>query len=254
MSELIASLGSVTGLVLGLLVAVALLFVAPTSRWPRRLLVALLVLYLAASVHGVSRIVSWPLRDGFRPFERADAPPQPFAIVVLGSGAHTVHGRSGRISVLTLVGASRVLEAARLYRVLDGPPIVSSGGRPPGHDMFPESETMKTALVELGVPANSIVLESDSQVTRDEAQFTSRLLGDRGIRSCVLVTSDLHMRRALATFRREGLDARPAIAPDPLASQRPMLSWLPTPQGMDYSREVVHDYVGLAWYWLRGWL
>ena len=57
------------------------------------------------------------------------------------------------------------------------------------------------------------------------------------------------MRRALPTFRREGLNARPAIARDPLDAMRPSLRWLPTPQGMEYSREVVHAYVGLAWYW-----
>jgi uncharacterized SAM-binding protein YcdF (DUF218 family) len=61
------------------------------------------------------------------------------------------------------------------------------------------------------------------------------------------------MRRALASFRHQGLDARPAIARDPLDSQRTWLSFLPTPQGIDYSREVVHDYIGLFWYWVRGW-
>src|SRR5215470_11433360 len=123
MSELIASLGSVTGLVLGLFAAVAWLLAAPSSRWPRRLLMTLLVVYLAASVHSISRIISWPLRRGFHSFERAEAPPPPYAIVVLGSGAHTVHGRSGRISMLTLGGAARVLEAARIFTALDRPLI-----------------------------------------------------------------------------------------------------------------------------------
>jgi len=119
--------------------------------------------------------------------------------------------------------------------------------------MIPESETMKAALVGLGVPAERILLESTSHVTRDEAVLTSRMLGDRGVRSCILVTSDLHMRRALAAFRHEGLDTTPAAARDPLDSQSQWLSWLPTPQGMEYSQEVIHEYVGLAWYWFRGW-
>ena len=62
---------------------------------------------------------------------------------------------------------------------------------------------MKTALVELGVPADRILLESTSQVTHDEAVLTARMLRDLEITSCVLVTSNLHMRRALATFRKE---------------------------------------------------
>ena len=184
-------------------------------------------------MHAIARIVSWPLRQGFHSFEPADAPPGPYAIVLLGAGARTVHGRADRVGVLTLGGASRVLEAARVFRVLNGPLIVSSGGPPPGHNMYPDSETMTTALVQLGVPADRIVLESTSRVTRDEAVLTARLLRDRGIRACILVTSDLHMRRALGAFRREGLDARPAAARDPLDAQRPWLSWLPTEQGME---------------------
>jgi uncharacterized SAM-binding protein YcdF (DUF218 family) len=253
MAELISSLGSVTGLLSGLTVAVIWLLVVPASRWPRRALGALLGVYLALSVHGISRMASWPLRRGFYQFEAADAPRSPFAVVVLGAGARTVHGRSGKLGVLTLGGASRVLEAARVYRVLKGPLVVSSGGPPDGWDMIPESETMRDALVHLGVPAERIVLESESHVTRDEAVLTAHILHDRGINACIVVTSDLHMRRALASFRREGLDARPAVARDPIDSQRAWLSLLPTPQGMDYSREVVHDYIGLLWYWWRGW-
>jgi uncharacterized SAM-binding protein YcdF (DUF218 family) len=253
MSDLIEALGSVTGLVAGLLLGVVWLLASPSSRWPKRWLVTLVVLALAASVHGVSRIASWPLRRGFHAFVASDAPPGPTAVVLLGAGARTVHGRSGKLGVLTLGGASRVLEAARIFRLVDPAWIVSSGGAPAGYDMIPESETMKRALVELDVPAERITLESTSYVTRDEAVLTARLLHALGITSCIVVTSDLHMRRALAAFRHEGLRAVPAVARDPLDSQRPSLSWLPTPQGIAYSQEVVHDYVGLAWYWWRGW-
>src|SRR5438128_12439997 len=102
MSDLIAAFGSVTGLVLGLSIGVAGLAAAPASRWPRRWLAALLLVYLVATVHAVARIASWPLRHGFQSFEKIDAPPAPTAIVVLGAGARTVHGRSEKIGVLTL--------------------------------------------------------------------------------------------------------------------------------------------------------
>jgi len=253
MSTLIATFGSVTSLVLGMLIGVLWLWAAAQSKWPKRWLAAVALISLTATVHGVARIASWPLRHGFQSFEKTDAPPAPTAIVVLGAGARTVHGSGGKIGVLTLGGAAHVLEAARLFRLLDRPWIVSSGGAPAGYDMIPESETMKNALVDLGVPAERIVLESSSRVTRDEAVLTARILHDLGITSCIVVTSDLHMRRALASFRHEGLRAVPAIARDPLDSQRPLLSWLPTTQGMAYSQDVVHEYVGLAWYWWRGW-
>src|SRR5438093_9833537 len=153
MSDLIASLGSVTGLVIGLLAGLVWLFLAPSSKWPKRWLAALLVVALAATTHSIARIASWPLRHSFRSFEKADVPRGPTAIGLLGAGARTVHGHSGRIGVLNLAGAWNVLETARIFRLLDRPWIVSSGGAPAGYDMIPESETMKQALVDLGVPA-----------------------------------------------------------------------------------------------------
>jgi uncharacterized SAM-binding protein YcdF (DUF218 family) len=255
MSELLAVSGSVTGLVLGLLVGVVWLWLVPRSRGARWWLTMLLVAFAAASTHVVSRAASWPLRRGFHSFTIHDAPSPPRAVVVLGAGARTVHGVSGRMGVLTLTGSMRVLEAARVFHLLGGDAwVVSSGGPPAGHDMIPESEVMKVALVELGVPASKILLESASHVTRDEAIYTAEILRARGIASCIVVTSDIHMRRALGAFRRVGLQAMPAIAPSPISMQSPRRSWLPTSQGIEFSQDVLHEYVGLTWYVLRGWI
>ena len=255
MSQVLAAAVSVTGLLLGLLAGVVWLYAAPSSRAPRRWLTAVLVIYLACSVHAIGRIASWPLRRGFHPFSTADVLPGRSAIVLLGAGSRTVHGRgTEKISVLNLAGAARVIEAARVFRTMDSPWIVSSGGPAVGRDTVPESETMKTALIQLGVPADRILLESTSRSTRDQAVLTAAMLRNLGISSFVLVTSDVHMRRALATFRHEGLQPVPAVARDPLDSQWIGLEWLPTQQGMEFAQEIAHEYVGLAWYKVRGWI
>jgi uncharacterized SAM-binding protein YcdF (DUF218 family) len=253
MAAFFSALTSVDGLLVGLAAGVAWLWLATRASAPRWFLTVLLAAYLAASVHGCATFISAPLIRGFHTFAVADAPPAPRAIVLLGAGARTVHGRSQRIGVLTLGGAARVLEAARVFHLVGGP-IVSSGGAPEGRDMIPEAETMRRALLELGVPDSAILLESESKVTRDEAVLTAQILGQRGITSCILVTSDVHMRRALATFRRAGLNVVPAIAENPIAFERLSRTWLPTQQALEFSQEVVHEYVGLIWYRLRGWL
>jgi uncharacterized SAM-binding protein YcdF (DUF218 family) len=174
---------------------------------------------------------------------------------VLGASSRTVHGRgTEKISVLNLAGAARVLEAARVFRTMDSPWLISSGGATAGHDMVPESETMKTALIQLGVPPDRIMLESSSRATHDQAVLTAVMLRGLGIGSIVLVTSEMHMRRAVATFRHEGLQTVPAAARDPLDSQWIGIAWMPTPQGMEFAQEIAHEYVGLAWYKLRGWI
>jgi uncharacterized SAM-binding protein YcdF (DUF218 family) len=255
MSQALASAVSVTGLLVGLLAGVVWLCARPSSRAPRRWLTAVLVIYLGFSVHGIGTITSWPLRRGFSPFSVADVPPGRGAIVLLSAGSRNVHGRDAdKISVLNLAGAARVIEAARVFRTMDSPWLVSSGGAAAGRDMAPESETMKTALIQLGVPADRILLESTSRSTRDQAVLTAAMLRNLGISSFVLVTSDVHMRRALATFRHEGLQPVPAVARDPLDSQWIGLEWLPTQQGMEFAQEIAHEYVGLAWYKVRGWI
>jgi uncharacterized SAM-binding protein YcdF (DUF218 family) len=254
MSELIRALTSIDGLLAGLLLGVVWLWFSSRSRGARWWLTGLLLVYLAASVNGIARVISAPLRRGFHSFAVSDAPPPPRAIVLLGAGARTVHGRAERIGVLTLGGAARVLEAAHVFTVLGGAWIVSSGGPPEGRDMIPESEIMRRALVELGVPDSMILVESESKVTRDEAILSAKILRQRGITSCIVVTSDTHMRRALASFRRIGLNAVPAVAIDPISSERPQRKWVPTQQAVEFSQEVIHEYVGLAWYWMRGWL
>jgi len=254
MSDFLSALLSVDGLLVGLMFGVVWLWSVPRSRAPRWWLTGLLIVYLPASINGIARLASAPLRDGFHTFRINDAPAEPRAIVVLGAGARTVHGYERRIGVMTLVGAARVLEAARVFQLLGGPSVVSSGGAPEGVEMIPESEVMRRGLLELGVPDSRIVLESESKVTREEAIFTAKLLRDRGINSCILVTSDTHMRRALGTFRRAGLNAVPAVALNPIGFASRHRRWVPTQQALEFSQEVLHEYIGLAWYRLRGWL
>ncbi|HJZ75009.1 MAG TPA: YdcF family protein [Vicinamibacterales bacterium] len=253
MSEIISALFSIDGLLIGLACGVVWLWMASQSRAARWALTGLLIVYLSLSVNGVVRVISAPLRQGFHGFSISDAPPAPLAIVVLGAGARTVHGRTQRLGLLTLGGTARVLEAARVFQLLNGASIVSSGGPPEGRDMMPESEVMRRALVELGVPDSMILLESESKSTRDESLLTAQILRQRGITSCIVVTSDTHMRRALGAFRRAGLNAVPAIATDPVSLERPSKRWVPTQQAVEFSQEVIHEYVGLAWYGIRGW-
>ena len=70
----------------------------------------------------------------------------------------------------------------------------------------------------------------------------------------VLVTTDIHMRRALAAFRAVGVDAVPASAANPLASATPLRALMPTTDGLRFTRDVVHEYAGLLEYVGRGWL
>ena len=144
------------------------------------------------------------------------------------------------------MGAARTLEAYRVYRLADDARIVSSGRS--------VAAVMRDTLVGLGVPDSRIVLEDDSRTTHDEAVLIARMLRQLQPRQVVLVTSAVHMRRALATFRAQGIDPVPAIARDPHLSLPLWQKLLPTYHGLEATSDLAHELLGIPYYAVRGWL
>jgi uncharacterized SAM-binding protein YcdF (DUF218 family) len=247
-------ISSAGGFALLSLVAVAWMLARPRSVQARRTVAAIVLVYAAASVRVVPWLLSRPLVFGMHTFTRADAAPGSAAIVLLAAGTFTVHGPYQRLAVLDQESAARVLEAAYVYRLFTSAWIISSGGAPEGSDLEPNAVVMSDALVRLAIPRERILLESTSMTTRDEAVLIGPILRTLHADRVLLVTTDIHMRRALAAFRAAGIDAQPALSRDPLNSQSRLRSFVPTIDGLRFTRNVVHEYAGLVEYGLRGWL
>ena len=123
------------------------------------------------------------------------------AIVALGGGMEPPTSRKPYPDLGS--AADRYWHASRLWRAGRAPEIVVSGGALPWQDArATEADAAVRFLTDLGVPANRILLESVSMDTRQNAQMTEAILRTRGARKVLLVTSALHMRRALARFEQ----------------------------------------------------
>ena len=124
--------------------------------------------------------------------------------------------------------------------VITGGPNGDQPGRSVAH-------VMGDFMVALGVPREAITLEERSQSTRENALMTAPLLRDMpGTK--VLLTSDIHMRRARAAFARAGLQTVPAPVPD---VRKRWNSWV------DRWACIFDVGVGLAkygYYAARGWV
>ena len=96
-------------------------------------------------------------------------------IVVLGGGAH-----------------ERPERAAELFKQHAAPRILVSGAGDAGFN--------RRILIANGVPASAIEIEFKSLTTRENAEFSIKLLRAEKIHSAIVVTSWYHSRRALATF------------------------------------------------------
>jgi uncharacterized SAM-binding protein YcdF (DUF218 family) len=173
------------------------------------------------------------------------------AIVLLGAGMD-VHRSRGRLyGAPTREGSLRVLEAARLYHVLGGVPIIATGGE--GSSQYSESGLMAHQLEQLGVPADRIIKEEQSANTRDHARFVPPLLKRHGLGQFVLVTSQQHIARALAAFRKVGTDPVPST-PDVYVPRGAFLDWyLPSPVALAASERLFYDLIGRLYYKARGW-
>jgi uncharacterized SAM-binding protein YcdF (DUF218 family) len=213
--------------------------------------VALLAFWFLSTPVG-STIIASPLSIGQR---RIDAPDQAAgvqAIVVLSGGARL----SGELTLDQLDGSAlRVLEGARLHKLLGGPVVIVSGGsvgakiRP-----RPEAAAMHAAMVALGVPPSKVVMEDRSQTTRDQAVILRTLLAERHIDRFVLVTSPTHLSRSVAAFRNAGMNPIPAASP--LRSESTRSFWTPIPDwdSLAISDAAIYDGVAWLYYWQRGWL
>ena len=132
-------------------------------------------------------------------------------LVVLG-GSMLVPGTGPRATIgydtyLRTAYAAWMLKTFNFRRV-----VVSGGGG--------LAEGMAKFLIADGVPASSILLESRSQSTSENASYVKQLLQQEGIpiqrSTVVIVTSDYHCWRARFLFRHYGLPVRVMPAPDVL--------------------------------------
>jgi uncharacterized SAM-binding protein YcdF (DUF218 family) len=212
------------------------------------ILLSLAALWLLATP-AVSDALRWSLEKRFPPLAIDDVP-RADAIVALGGGMRPATSRNPYPDLGS--AADRYWHAWRLWRADKAPEIVVSGGALPWREgPGSEAEAAVRFLVDLGVPADRILLESASLDTRQNAEMTEAVLRTRGARRVLLVTSALHMRRALAHFDIPGVDVIPVATDHEVGDDPPgLIRWLPNTDALDGSRRAIKEYLG---YWSIGW-
>lgn len=132
-------------------------------------------------------------------------------------------------------------------------PIVISGGKTEGVQYPSEAEVVSKLINTKKVQITPTILEETSLNTYESAQEVARIASTRNADTVLLVTSDLHMLRALAAFRARGLDP----APIPVFTiNRGALSWsdfLPTMAGQRESFRALYEIMGLLYYSFAGY-
>ncbi len=254
-SKLLGYLAHPMGLI-SLLVVFGLLF--RLLGWARRagflMLLALVVLFLASSPK-VAGFLASSLENQYPPVA-IDRLPQTGIVVMLGG---VLVAPQGPRLETELVGSSdRLLHTSRIFKQGKAARVYLSGGNV-FDGYLPQSESVyaKQLLVEWGVPENNIDTGKNSRTTHQNALETRDYLAKKGwiTKPVILVTSGLHMPRAVETFRFANIRIIPAST-DILVTGRAapaVFDWLPSAAAFSLTTLAVHEIVGIWYYRLRGW-
>ncbi len=227
----------------------------PSSRGAWRLIVGYLVTLYAVSTPVGARVLIAALAHGVTSVSSVQDARGAEAVVVLGGGVQTVSAHGEVLAQLPTAPSLRILEALRLYRLLSPRLVVVSGGIADTRtELRPEAEQMANALLHAGVPADRIALDAEAKTTHDHPRTVGPLLAARHVGRFVIVTSPLHMRRALGVFRAQGYDpvgSASLLQSEQLAS-RPF--FLPNDDSLLLSNQALYEYAAWALYWWRGWV
>lgn len=241
--------------IVGGLLLITILAVRRKPRLARAAAIGAALVLLVSSSQWFSFFLAGHLESRILP----DGPlPAAQAIVVLSSGVQPAIPPQPAI-VMDDATANRLLYAAQLYRQGKAPIVIISGGRVAWlKNVVPMSQSMAEVIELLGVPNSAIIQESDSANTYENAVDVGAILKARHIGRILLVTSAMHMPRALALFKHQGIDT--IAAPCEFLSALPsaggwrarLISLIPDADSLRVTSMAVREFLGFAVYRAAG--
>ena len=174
------------------------------------------------------------------------------AIVVLSSGIRPPDSLRRR-AILDESSTYRCLKGAELYHAGPHCQVVLTGGKVDPSRRGPTlAHAMRDFMLQLNIERDDLLIESDSQSTYDNAVRTSALLRKQSINTVLLVTDATHLNRSIRCFQKQGLKAIPCGCRYRATEfQWSVFSFLPSASAAKSNQIVLHEWMGLAWYWLH---
>lgn len=182
------------------------------------------------------------------PLKISQAPERVDAIIVLGGGV----GESG---IAGQGYEERVQYAVELYKKGYADNVVFSSGYT---FVFKEPVVMKALAISLGVPEEAIILEDRAGSTYKHIKLVENLLSDRKWNSILLVSSPYHMRRVSLVIRKTLPEIKVIYSPIPESWFYSRSSrhgkWIHQKIGAEQIAGILHEYIGIAYYWWKRWI
>ena len=173
--------------------------------------------------------------------------PKADAIVLLGGATSglTHGGDMGNMNE----SADRIITTLKLFKLGKAPLMIVTGGATNGG--VSEASLMRDILELMGIPLEAIILEEKAVDTKQNAEFTAKILHDQQVSKILLVTSAYHMRRAKWIFDRtlgSDVEVIPVASDHQRSIADPILSrWIPSVRDLSRTSFAIKEIVG---YWV----
>jgi len=201
------------------------------------------------SYGAVSDMLARPLEEKYPPIRSFENIQDVKWIVILGGGSGVDPGLplSTYLSEASLV---RLSEGVFIHNRLPQTKLVFSG-RSWVEGITPMTEVMVDTVREWGVKPGDIIVETEAKDTKDHPIYVKEIVGkDRFI----LVTSAAHMPRAMALFRKHGMEPIPAPTDYMVKEREGGLTpgvFFPGAEALEKAGIAIHEYLGMMWGKLR---
>lgn len=181
-----------------------------------------------------------------RPLVISEPPKKADVIIVLGGGV----GESGKAGQGY---EERAEYAVELYKKGYADHIIFSSGY--AH-IFKETLVMKALAASLGVPEKAIILENRPSNTYESALFAKDILYREKWDSALLLSSPYHMLRVSKVFAKMDGGVHISYVPIPRSSFYAHDTTSIFGQKINLSQigGILHEYLGILYYWWNGWI
>ena len=180
-------------------------------------------------------------------------------IVILGSGienealirfmcGHRLWKRLHVPVILTGCGEGGLEKRLLMEMGVDGKDIIEEAG---SRDTFENGRYAKEIIDPQITPVRSSGPTGQAQINADlkmKDQRTYKVIGKRGFKAPILVTSPYHMKRAVFLFEKQGMKVRPfpcKVAIEEDEEGFDILKFLPSASVLEESSRALKEYLGL---------
>ncbi|CAM3699702.1 YdcF family protein [Aquirufa aurantiipilula] len=182
-----------------------------------------------------------------------------WGIVLTGGMVKYADGHPNRISFGSV--SDRMLQTFHLYQQGAIKKILVSGGETSIPNLIvdntQESLNVRKLLIKMGVPSRDIFVENKARNTYENALYSSQMLKNYIKKDTVVViTSALHLRRAVMCFEKQGFNVRPYSADILKKDTQPgiLSNFKPSEKSLENFFHLTREFVGIVVYKLQGYI